>query len=292
MDFTSPQGATVIIPAYNEEQAIGTVLERLHTVLSASNWKFEIIVVDDGSTDHTAEIVQAHPARLISHPSNRGYGASLKTGIRNATHDLIVTLDSDGQHDPQDVLRLLEMAKTHEVVIGARIKGSYSPLVRRPGKWILAKAANYLAGMKIPDLNSGLRAFRRQVAQVYFPILPNGFSFATTFTLAALKDNLSVAWVPITVVKRKGTSMVNPITDGYNTLILILRIIVLFDPLKVFMPASLLLGLFGLAFSLYGIIRFGSFPESGVLILVTALLLFFLGILADSISALRRGMKQ
>lgn len=291
MGITSSEGVTIVIPAFNEAQAIGDVLENLQRVLSGSPWQFEIIVVDDGSTDNTAEIVKQHPVRLISHPSNRGYGAALKSGVRKAAYDLLVMLDADGQHNSQDVLRLLEQAKDYEVVIGARVKGSHVPLLRRPGKWILGKVANYLAGMRIPDLNSGLRAFRREVVESYFAILPNGFSFSTTFTLAALKDNHKVAWVPITVTKRQGKSTVNPITDGYNTLILILRLIVLFDPLKVFMPVSLLLGLFGLGFLIYNLITFGSLGEADVILIVTAILLFFMGILADSISALRRGQK-
>jgi glycosyltransferase involved in cell wall biosynthesis len=286
------EGVSVIIPAFNEEQGIAYVLPCLLETLSTAGYPFEVIVIDDGSGDCTAEIAVGLGVQVISHRSNKGYGASLKTGIRAAAYDLIVMMDSDGQHDPADVLRLVEMAAEHDMVVGARIRGSHSPALRRPGKWLLKMVANYLAGVKIPDLNSGFRIFSRDLALRFMHILPNGFSFTTTLTLACLKENYRIGWMPIMVTPRSGKSTVKPIQDGYNTFILILRTIVLFDPLKVFLPPSILLGLFGVLFSIYGIIRFKSLPETGVLVITTAIILFFLGILADSISALRLGMRS
>lgn len=285
------EGASIVIPAYNEGQGIGDVLQQLHDVLRRHDMPFEVIVVDDGSTDGTAEIVGRGPARLIAHGVNRGYGAALKTGVRAARYDLVVIMDSDGQHDPADVIRLVELSRDHDMVVGARTRGSYSPLLRRPGKWLLQRTADFLTGRRIPDLNSGLRAFRRELVQRFVPILPNGFSFTTTLTLAALKENYRVAWAPIRVTKRAGKSTVHPLRDGVNTLVLILRAVVLFDPLKVFLPPSIVLGLFGVGLSVYGLWRFRSFPESGVVLITAAIILFFMGVLADSISALRLGMR-
>jgi glycosyltransferase involved in cell wall biosynthesis len=286
------EGFSVIIPAYNEEQGIAQVLPSLLNILCASGRDFEIIVINDGSTDRTAEITGQFPVRLISHAINKGYGASLKTGVRAANYDLVVMIDSDGQHNPDDVLKLVALASENDMVVGARGRGSHAPFIRRPGKWLLQLTANYLAGMKIPDLNSGLRIFRRELALRFLHILPNGFSFTTTLTLASLKENYKVGWMPITVIERSGKSTVDPVRDGYNTFILILRTIVLFDPLKVFLPPSFLLGLFGILFSGYGIWRYQSFPDTGVVVLTAATVLFFMGILADSISALRLGMRS
>lgn len=284
-------GASIVIPAYNEGQAIEDVLQRLDAELRRHNLPFEVLVVDDGSTDGTAEAVGRSPARLIAHGANRGYGAALKTGVREARYDLVVIMDSDGQHDPADVIRLVELSRDHDMVVGARTRASHAPLLRRPGKWLLQRTADFLTGRRIPDLNSGLRAFHRDLIQRFLHILPNGFSFTTTLTLAVLKENYRVAWTPITVMKRSGKSTVNPLRDGVNTLVLILRAVVLFDPLKVFLPPSIALGIVGVGLSIYGLLRFRSFPESGVVLITAAIILFFMGVLADSISALRLGLR-
>jgi glycosyltransferase involved in cell wall biosynthesis len=292
VDITNQQGFSVIIPAFNEEEGLKTLLPCLFDALVASQKIFEVVVVDDGSTDATARLCSEFPIRLLTHRTNKGYGASLKTGVRGAAYDLIVMMDADGQHDPADVLRVVDLAEDFDMVVGARGASSHAPALRKPGKFVLRVVANYLAGMKIPDLNSGLRAFQRDLVERFVHILPNGFSFTTTLTLASLKENYRVGWMPIVVNRRAGVSTVHPLRDGYNTFILILRTIVLFDPLKVFLPPALLLGIFGAAFSAYGIWRYQSFPETGVLVIISAIILFFMGILADSISALRLGMRS
>jgi glycosyltransferase involved in cell wall biosynthesis len=285
-------GFSVIIPAYNEQDGLAAMLPCLMNALLPSRRDFEVIVIDDGSSDSTTQICGQYPVTLISHRINKGYGASLKTGVRAARYDLIVMMDADGQHDPADVLRAVDLAEDFDMVVGARGASSHSPALRKPGKFALRVVANYLAGMNIPDLNSGMRAFRRDLVERFVHILPNGFSFTTTLTLASLKENYRVGWMPIVVNRRSGVSTVNPLRDGYNTFILILRTIVLFDPLKVFLPPAFLLGLFGATFSAYGIWRYQSFPETGVLVIISAIILFFMGILADSISALRLGMRS
>jgi glycosyltransferase involved in cell wall biosynthesis len=283
---------SIIIPAYNEASSISTVLKGL------DEWRerAEIIVVDDCSTDRTAEIAQAAGVRVIRHLHRKGYGAGLKTGIRAAAGDVVVMMDADSEHNAAQISQLLDSLGDNEMVVGARGKGSHAPLIRRPGKWLLSKVANYLAQTQIPDLNSGLRAFRKEVALRFLHILPNGFSFTTTLTLALFKEGYNTAYVPITTSPRVGTSTVNPIRDGINTLMLIVRIISLFDPLKVFLPTSVALFLIGLIYWIgSGIFRFIQhvepafhIPTGAMIALVSSVIVFMFGVLADQVSAIRR----
>jgi len=275
---------TIIIPAYNEGEGLSSTLEGLMPIANEAGW--EIIVIDDGSTDNTAEVVRAGGARLVSHPYNKGYGAALKTGIRNATGDIVVMMDSDGQHSGADVEKLLEHMDNYDMVVGAR---SRDVLIRAPGKKLLSMVANFLSDRKIPDLNSGFRAVRKSAVRSFLHFCPNGFSFTTTITLAYLREGFSVKYVPIEADVRVGrSSSVRFVRDGYKTFLLIIRVIVLFNPLKVFMPASLFLFTVGTLFTLYGIITFGRAPNTGVLAILSSIILFFMGILADQISSIRR----
>jgi glycosyltransferase involved in cell wall biosynthesis len=275
---------TIIIPAYNEGEGLSRALAGLIPITERSGW--EVIVIDDGSTDNTAEVIRESGAKLASHPYNKGYGASLKTGIRNASGDIIVMMDSDGQHSGADIEKLLEHMDQYEMVVGAR---SRDVLVRAPGKKILSIVANFLSGKKIPDLNSGFRAVRKKTVRSFLHFCPNGFSFTTTITLAYLREGFSVKYVPIEADVRVGrSSSVKFFRDGYKTFLLIIRVIVLFNPLKVFMPASLLLFAAGALFTLYGIIAFGRAPNTGILAILSSIILFFMGILADQISSIRR----
>jgi glycosyltransferase involved in cell wall biosynthesis len=278
---------SIVVPAFNEEEGLGQVLAGIE------DWRrqgAEVIVVDDGSTDHTAEIAQKQGVRLIRHRVNKGYGAALKAGIRAARGEIIVTLDSDGQHDPCDIRRLLAELAGCDMAVGMRGKSSHTPTLRKPGKWILVRVANYLAQTEIPDLNSGFRAIRAETLHRFLHVLPNGFSFSTTLTLALFKEGYNVAYVPITASPRSGRSTVRPIHDGLNTILLIIRTIALFDPLKVFMPASGLLLLMGLLYwildSVYA--HRPNIPSGAVVLLVSAVVVFMFGILADQVSAIRR----
>lgn len=278
----------IIIPAYNEASSLGRVLAKL------DSWHgrgAEIIVIDDGSSDGTSEIAEASSGvRVIRLSHNRGYGAALKTGIRSTQADIVVTLDSDGQHDPDDIERLLDEMGDKDLVVGARGSDSYVPLIRRPGKWVLKIIANYLTETKIPDLNSGFRAMRREIALKFLNILPNGFSFSTTITLAFLKEGYSVGYVPIIAGPRIGSSTVNPMRDGIQTILLIIRVIMLFDPLKVFVPVSIFLFLIGTIY--WGadmLIKTRiNIPSGAVILFVSSVIIFMFGILADQISAMRR----
>ena len=275
---------TIIIPAYNEGEGLVGTLEGLMPIAKRVGW--EVIVIDDGSTDNTAQVIRESGARLASHPYNKGYGASLKTGIRAATGDIIVMMDSDGQHSGADVEKLLEHMDEYEMVVGAR---SRNVLVRAPGKKLLSFVANFLSGRKIPDLNSGFRAVRKKTVSSFLHFCPNGFSFTTTITLAYLREGFSVKYIPIEADVRVGrSSSVKFFRDGYKTFLLIIRVIVLFNPLKVFMPASLFLFAAGVVFTLYGIAVFGRAPNMGILAILSSIILFFMGILADQISSIRR----
>ena len=278
----SPERISVVIPAHNEEKAIGTVLDELMIVLERQT--YEIIVVDDGSTDDTAKVVQEKQAKLIQHPQNRGYGAAIKTGIKNATHGLILIIDGDGSYPAKDTLRLLEWADKYEMVVGARTgKEVKIQLYRKPAKWFLSKLANYLSGTKIPDLNSGMRIFRKEDAMKFFNILPSGFSFTTTLTLGYLSNDYNVKYVPINYHKRKGKSKIKPFRDGFNFIMLIVRTITYFNPLKVFLPISIVLFVFGSMILLYDGIVHRNVADLPVMLILAAFQICFLGLLADLI---------
>ena len=283
----SQPAISIIIPAYNVQASIGVVLDGLR------EWRdrAEIIVVSDGSTDQTAAVAERAGVRVIRHRINKGYGAALKTGIRAAQGDVIVMMDADGEHSAAHIQSLLDALGDNDMVVGARGKGSHAPLVRRPGKWVLSKVANYLAQTEIPDLNSGLRAFRKEVAQLFLHILPNGFSFTTTLTLALFKEGYNIAYVPITTTPRFGSrSTVNPIRDGLNTIMLIIRIIALFDPLRVFVPTSALLFGIGVVYWILDIVlrQRLNIPSGAIVVILASVIIFMFGILADQVSAIRR----
>ena len=282
----SQSAISIIIPAFNVEGSIGAPLDGLR------DWRAraEIIVVDDGSSDRTGEIAQRAGVRVIRHMHNKGYGAALKTGIRAASGDIIVMMDADSEHNAAQISRLLDNFDDNDMVVGARGKGSHAPVIRRPGKWLLSKVANYLAQTSIPDLNSGFRAFRKDVTKLFLHILPNGFSFTTTLTLALFKEGYNIAYVPITTSPRVGTSTVNPVRDGVNTLMLIIRIIALFDPLRVFVPTSAVLFLIGILYWVLDIVlrQRLNIPSGAIVLMLASVIIFMFGILADQVSAIRR----
>lgn len=274
---------SVVIPAHNEEKAIGTVLDELIEVLERQ--AYEIIVVDDGSTDNTAKIVQQKESiKLVQHPYNKGYGAALKTGIKNATNEIILIIDGDGSYPVNAITELLKEADKYDMVVGARTgKEVKIQLYRKPAKWFLSKLANYLSGTKIPDLNSGLRIFKKEDAIKFFNILPSGFSFTTTLTLAYLSNDYNVKYVPIDYHERAGKSKIKPFRDGFNFIMLIVRTITYFNPLKVFLPISILLFVFGVAILLYQGIVQRNVADLPVMLILAAFQIGFLGLLADLI---------
>ncbi len=283
---------SVIIPCYNEGAVIAATVGGLMAFLEEHlAGRYEIIVVDDGSGDDTPQALQDLPGiRLLRHSQNRGYGAALKTGIRNAQGEYVATFDGDGQHRPEDLLRLCQQIDQEglDMVVGARSRLLHSNLWRMPGKWLLGWLANYLTRTKIPDLNSGLRVVRREVISRYLHLCSERFSFSTTCTLVLLNRGYFIAYTPIEVNKREGKSTVSLMT-GYETLLLILRIVALFDPLRIFIPASILLVIAGTLLGIYPYFFLKKGLTTGsVLVILSGVLVFFFGLLADQISALRK----
>lgn len=271
---------SVVIPAFNEGAHVAAQVEAVRGVLERSGWVHEIIVVDDGSADQTATEAESTGARVLRRHRNRGYGAALRLGISRARYDWILITDADGTYPVDEIPGLLARADENEMVVGARLGATVKiPLVRRPAKWFLNRLASYLAGQRLPDINSGLRLMRKSLVERYEFLLPDGFSFTTTITLASACNGHAVEYVPINYLARLGESKIRP-RHAYDFTILILRIIVFFNPLKVFIPLGVLLALFGLAKTIYDITR-DNLSESAVLGLVGALLVWSVGLLAD-----------
>jgi len=278
---------SIIIPAYNEDEGIENTLCELLEFAKGRDW--EIIVVNDGSTDKTVEKLKKYDRiKVIDHPYNKGYGAALKTGIRQAICDIVVFFDSDGQHNPEDIPRLLEKLPEYDMAVGQRTKNTRKDWLRKPGKWILGIVANILSEHKIPDLNSGLRAIKRNIIFDMLEIFPDGFSFSTTSTIAFFKLGHNVCYVPITARKRIGKSTVRQVKHGPQVLLLIIRLISLFSPLRIFLNVSLLMFIVGVAYQIEEIIRRGWHIVNGALLLIlSSIMIFLFGLVADQLSGLR-----
>lgn len=275
---------TVIIPAFNEAAGIGNVLDDLASECSA--FLTAIIVVDDGSADDTARVARARGAIVIQHPGNLGYGASLKSGLRRAETSYVATFDADGQHRAADLRRLWESRGSAAMIIGARQKLIHSPLWRMPGKWILGAVASYLVRRRIPDLNSGMRLLTVDVARRYAHLCPRGFSMSTTLTMAVMSRGWPVAFVPIDVRPRTGKSTVT-VTTGLETAVLLLRIICLFNPLRLFVPASIVVAIAGISWGIPYALAGRGVSVGSMLAIVMSVLLFSLGLICDQVSQLR-----
>lgn len=282
-----PSTVSVIIPLYNEETGIRTLLDKI--VELGFSELYEVIVVNDGSTDNSLEIIKEYPVKVLSHSTNKGYGAALKTGIRKSTGNLVVMLDSDGQHDPKHIPTIVEMLEDYDMVIGTRGKESHQVKARQAGKRLIRIVGEYLVEQKLPDYNSGYRGFHKDLLEELIHIFPNGFSFSTTSTLAFLKEGFNIGTFPITVEKRVGrVSNVKFLKDGPKTIMLVLRIIMLFNPLKIFLPASAIIFFAGFGYGVAGYFIAGRFPNSGLIVIILAFFLFFIGLVADQVSILTR----
>jgi glycosyltransferase involved in cell wall biosynthesis len=279
---------SIIIPAFNEHLAVGSVVRDVLDTLEAHRIPGEVIVVDDGSSDGTGEAAYHAGARVMRHRSNRGYGSALKTGIMAATHNQILITDADGTYPVRYIPEIVSGLETADMVVGARMgKNVAIPLVRRPAKWVLNRLANYVAGFRIPDLNSGMRAFRKNIARQYFAILPDQFSFTTTITLAMHCDNYAVRYLPVDYLPRKGKSKIVP-WDAASFAVLILRTATMFRPLRVFLPVVGLCLTYGVTKMLIDMSRDPNISASALGAFISALLVLLIGLLADGI-ALRLG---
>ncbi len=287
----NPADVTIIVPAYNESGAIGQVAASLQEHFSAC----KIIIIDDGSTDGTGAIIDGlRGVTALHHDRNRGYGAALKTGIRAASTTYVLMCDADGQHRIEDIRKVMDSAEGYDMVVGIRGEGSHAPLARRPGKFILRHFANYLVGEKLPDFNSGLRIFRREVIERYMHLASDKFSFSTTSSFAMLKTNQRIKYVPIIVNERIGKSTVRQLRHGTDTLMLMLRLTMLYDPLKVFLDVTKLFFLLSAASLGYDLYVYGKLKMSqGTLLLAIATILVFLfGLVCDQVSAMRRELHE
>ncbi|MFH1835093.1 MAG: glycosyltransferase family 2 protein [Methanobacteriota archaeon] len=279
---------SIVVPVYNEEGVIARFLEDLKKFLKTSKLDAEIIVVDDGSSDNSSREAAKSGLNIITHPYNKGYGAALKTGIRAASGRFIVTIDGDGQHRPEDILKLVEGAGKYDMIVGARLSDKGATFSRKVAKRILRALATYLSESDILDLNSGFRVIRRSLLMKYLDYLPNAFSFTTTITVICVKSGFNMKYVPIEVEKRVGKSKIDPLADFTRFIILIIRTTMLFTPLKVFLPISLVLGVLGLIDLSYGLATSFDIFDSSVFLITTSILIFFFGFLSDQISTLRR----
>ena len=276
---------SIVIPAFNEEGGISEVLAGIEAALDPTAYEYEVIVVDDGSTDTTAEAAKAAGAHVVSLPENRGYGAALKAGIGLAKHEVVAIIDADGTYPTQALPELLAFADRYEMVVGARTKGDvHIPIVRRPAKWFLRLLAGYLAGRRIPDLNSGMRVLRRPLFERFEHLLPSGFSFTTSITLAALCSDVPVRYHPIDYGARIGKSKIRA-THAFDFFVLVLRSVVYFNPLRVFLPLGALLFLTGLVKLVHDLLL-SNISETAVLGFLGAAIVWAVGLLSDQIARL------
>lgn len=275
---------SIIIPAFNEELSVRETVVELRNLFDVTDIEAEIIIVDDGSTDKTAREAKAAGARVIQHRSNRGYGASLKTGIIAASNEIIGITDADGTYPAKYLPEMLSELEHADMVVGSRTGADvHIPISRMPAKWFLRIIANYVANTKIPDLNSGLRVFRRDVAMQYFAILSDQFSFTTTITLALLCDKYAVTYIPIDYRKRQGKSKIVP-WDAGSFAILIFRVAMLFRPLRVFIPLAITCLVYGLTKTSIDMLRDPNISASAILAFVSALIMVFTGMLGDAVA--------
>lgn len=273
---------SIIVPVYNEEGAIAATLALITATMAGAAREYELVVVDDGSTDGTPAVLAASGVRVVRHRASRGYGAALKTGIVATRHPLIAILDADGTYPIARLPDLLVRAADADMVVGARTGSSvHVPPLRRPVKWLLTRVANVLSGHRIPDLNSGLRVFRREVATRFFGLFPDGFSFTSTITLASHINGYRVEYVPIDYYRRTGSSSIRPVRDSLNFLLLIVRMVVTFRPLNVFLPTAAVLLTMGILKAALDFSRTGAFGTASAILILAALQIALLGLLAD-----------
>ena len=274
---------TVLLPCYNEEHSIRKTIESIKQL----HPDFEILVVDDGSTDDTLNAAMEAGANVWPHPYNIGNGAAIKTGLRIATGDWVLMMDGDGQHDPADIAKLLEYKDHYDMVVGARINDSQASLPRMFANNIYNQLASYVTKFKVQDLTSGFRLVRRDTAKKFIYLLPNTFSYPSTLTLAYLRSGRSVRYVPIRAKKRQGKSKIKLLRDGTRFFLIITKIATLFAPLRIFLPVSFSLFLTGTLYYLYTFSTSHRFSNMSALLFSSALIIFMMGLISEQISQMR-----
>ncbi len=274
---------SVVLPAKNEAQNIAVVLRRLKHLLPDA----EIIVVNDGSTDNTAKLAAKAGAKVISHPYSQGNGASIKTGARNAGGDILVFMDADGQHDPEDIPALLaKLDAGYDMAVGARHAKTHASWLRRFANAFYNKLASVMTGYRIEDLTSGFRAVKADKFRRFLYLLPNGFSYPTTSTMAFFRSGFPVAYVPIHAGKREGRSHIKLLRDGIRFFVIIMKIGALFSPMRLFLPLSFLVFMTGASYYAYTFITSGRFTNMSAVLFLASLFIFLIGILSEQVSSL------
>ena len=281
--MADPRTVSVVIPAMNEAAAIAGVIRDLR---AAGAWR-EILVVDDGSADATGQEAAAAGARVLRHPYNKGNGAAVKTGIRAATGEYILIIDGDGQHRPEDGLRLVARLGDYDLVVGARSSTTQAGATRRLGNAVLNRLAAILTEREIPDLTSGFRAMRREHALEFLPLLPNGFSTPTTTTLCFLRAGYSVAFEPVEARQRTGTSKIRLSRDGPKFLLIMLRVMTIFSPMRIFLPIAGASFLIGAGYGVWTAFTQHHVTNSSVLLIMLSVIVFLVGLVSEQVAALR-----
>ena len=282
-DPANTAATSVVIPAFNEAASIATVVRGLS---AAAHWR-EILVIDDGSSDNTGAQASTAGARVIRHPYNKGNGAAVKTGIRNATGRFVLIADADGQHRPADAARLVARLDEYDLVVGARSSASQASVSRRAGNALLNGLASYLTGRRIPDLTSGFRAARRECLVEFLHLLPNGFSTPTTTTLAFLKAGYSVWFEPVDAAQRAGASKIKLASDGVSFFLILLKVITIYSPLRIFVPVSAAAFVAGSGYAVWTIATQSHVTNSSVLLILLSVVIFLMGLVSEQISSLR-----
>jgi glycosyltransferase involved in cell wall biosynthesis len=281
--LADPSTVSIVIPALNEEDAIAEVVARLR---EHAAWK-EIIVVDDGSSDATGARATEAGADVIRHPYTKGNGAAVKSGIRRAQGEFILILDADGQHAPADANRIIQRLGEYDLVVGARSTATQATVGRRFGNALLNQLASYLSGRPVPDLTSGFRGARRSHLVEFLHLLPNGFSTPTTTTLAFIRAGYNVTFEPIDARARVGQSKIRFARDGARFFLILLKVITIFSPLRVFVPISAITLLIGIAYGLANFAWYGRIPNGAVILILFAVIVFLVGLISEQISSLR-----
>jgi polyisoprenyl-phosphate glycosyltransferase len=292
-DAKDDVAVSIVIPTYNEEEAIGAVIDDVRNAMNATQYAFEILVVDDCSRDGTVKIAQSKKVRIIQRKRNGGSGASRKTGIRAARGEYIAMLDADGTYTAADIPKMLDMLPEWDQVNGARTteEGTMRAL-RVPAKWFIRHLAIYLSGVHIPDLNTGLKAFKRSVMMKYLWVMPEGFSCVTTMTLAFLCNGYAVTWIPTEYHKRIGESKFHPIKDTSKYFATVVRMVMYFNPLRVFMPLSLTVFLLGALRSAFSYMLVSRLREADIILILGGILIGMMGLLADLIVSQGRAKNE
>jgi glycosyltransferase involved in cell wall biosynthesis len=287
MSKPSPK-VSVVVPAYNEEDIIGDIIQRITDTLTKTEYSFEVIVIDDGSTDETGLHAEEAGANVIRHPYNIGLGAAIKTGIRNTQGEIILMLDADGQHSPEDIPRLLEKIDPYDLVVGARTKESDSAVHRDFANAVYNLLASYVSGQRIEDLTSGFKAIKATTARGFIYLLPNRFSSSSTLTLATLRTGRSVAYVPIVSPKRVGKSNIRLLSDGFRFLLIIIRIATFYSPLKIFIPISALMFLTGFGYGLFKVLVLDlPYGSTSAMLMTISVVVFMVGLVSEQVALLR-----